>query len=241
MMRNPFNFRRVMPFRTGPDRIACIFRSASLDNLSVEAATRLHRRIGISTFIDLQHYGSAEPIWGRLALNKVGISRIHVAIRSRARSPQTSEPDSDEYANYYASILEECAASFAVAFCEVAFAAPQGVIFACRQGKDRTGLLAAALQEAAEVSADKILSDFARSGVALVRAASEFQGSWRKRGLTRQEYLRRYYLGAAPLAKLQARLGGYGALLRCIVSAAPTQLKMDNAIQVLRGLRGTRG
>ena len=125
----------------------------------------------------------------------------------------------------------------AVAFHEVALAAPDGVIFACQQGKDRTGLLAAALQEAAGVRADRILRDFARSGPALVRAAARYYASWEKRNLTCEEYLRRYTLGAAPLALLQRKLGGYGAVFHRIISAAPANLDMDNAIGILRELR----
>jgi protein-tyrosine phosphatase len=230
-----------MPFRTKPDRLACVFRSASLDGVSVETASRLRNRFGASTVVDLHHAGHTGAAETDSALRDVGFKIVHVAIRATVPSPRTRDPSSEDYADYYASMLEECAASFAVAFYEISLAAPAGVIFACRQGKDRTGLLAAALQEAVEVKADKILGDFARSGAALIRAVPEYRDSWEKRGLSRGEYLGRYFLGAAPLARLQNRLGGYGALFRRIISAAPTHLKMDCAIDTLIRLRGSSG
>jgi hypothetical protein len=54
-------------------------------------------------------------------------------------------PNAQDYADWYESMLNTCGASFARAFCAVASVAGEGVVFACQHGKDRTGLLAAAM------------------------------------------------------------------------------------------------
>lgn len=234
MTGNPINFRRLSAFRTISARTSCIFRSASLDDLSSEAAWRLRYRLGINTFVDL-HNGPS--VTRNQSISEVGIRHLHRPIRTVMPSPQIPYPSAEDYAEYYAHVLAQCGADFAIAFYEVARAAPEGVVFACRQGKDRTGLLAAALQQAVGLRVDTILGDFARSGPALIRAADRHRTSWEKRNLNREEYLHRYTLGAAPLVLLESGLGGYGSLLRRIITAAPSGLNMDNAIDTLCRLR----
>ena len=236
-MGNPINFRRLSAFRTVFARTSCIFRSASLDDLSSEAAWRLRYRLGINTFIDLHNDTSVTRNLGTQSISEVGISHIHTPIRMDVPSPQVPYPSAEDYAEYYAQLIDKCGADFAIALYEVARAAPEGVVFACRQGKDRTGLLAAALQQAVGLRVDTILGDFARSGPALIRAADRYRTSWEQRNLKREEYLHRYTLGAAPLVLLESGFGGYGTLLRRIITAAPSGLNMDNAIDTLCRLR----
>jgi len=227
------NFRPLpaLSLREPPRRR--VFRSASLDGLSPALLRRLTEQLAIGTYVDLHGDEGCSGDAG----STPGPRRVRAPVRSTARSPNGAVPTAADYADYYAAILEDCGGALAAAFQAVAVAAPTGVVFACQQGKDRTGLVAAALLEAAGVPREAILRDYGRSGPALARAAERQRASWEKRGFTRDAYLNRYRLGHAPLALFLDRLGPASRpLLARLVTAAPPGTDMDTAITTMERL-----
>src|ERR1700729_3887448 len=98
-----------------------------------------------------------------------GLERvIHLPITTHA-SPPGAVPTGHDYVEYYTEMLGN-AAAFARAFVAVGEHIERGVLFSCSQGKDRAGLLAAALLEAAGCSRETILADYARSMPAIARS-----------------------------------------------------------------------
>lgn len=233
------NFRPLAGFRRPETQQLCVYRSGTLGATSSDDITDLRDRFGIAAYVDLHHRKDQfeqEPVSGHLI--SAGIAVICVPITAIVSSPKTADPTAGEYAAYYAAILDQCAASLARAFCEVARFGAGGVLFACLQGKDRAGILAAALHEAIGTSREDILRDYAQSGPALDRIAGIFGCSAEKRGLALEQYRRRYQLGAGPMAALFELLGGSSQkpIFSRLAVAADSTCDMDAAVKSLLAL-----
>ena len=235
------NFRALEPFRRPIDGRPCMFRSAALQpgrNYEVGMALARH---GIGTVVDLRTESERASAGGPVALG-AEVATIQVPVRTRRASPSGPFPSAQDYAAYYVAILEDAAAAMAHAFVLVAQASLQGVVFGCAQGKDRTGLLAAAILEAIGAPRSTIAHDFALSGAALKEEAKLWESHWRRRGLDRKSYMRRYDLGEAPLQLLYDSLpSGSTPVLSALEAAAEPHVDLGGAVAILRRLANQTG
>jgi hypothetical protein len=200
--------------RDGPPPAYRVYRSAALSLYGGENIGRLQDALRIDSYVDLR--SEAERAHDSQDCRRSVQGFRHVAfhpITTRVAPPSSATPTSADYLPYYRSMLEN-APTFARAFVTVGEYAEQGgVAFGCSQGKDRTGLLAAALLEAAGCSREQILQDYATSLEELSRSELLSPEYWEARGLTREAYMRRFQLGDGPLRLLLDDLQSGGRTL----------------------------
>ena len=87
--------------------------------------------------------------------------------RAAAAPIASAVVDNDTFVDRYLYRLERAATEFVAAASVVARGAEEGVLIHCTAGKDRTGLLAAALLDALGVDDELIVEDYALSGPAM--------------------------------------------------------------------------
>jgi hypothetical protein len=121
------------------------------------------------------------------------------------------------YSDYYVGILENSGSSLARMFRSVARNLHAPLLIGCHCGKDRSGLLIAALLSVCGYHRDVIVEDFARTGDYLLPHADHFEDKWLRRGHTKQQYLHRLrtHAGTLRLAleKIDSRWGSMELLL----------------------------
>ncbi|WP_339466605.1 tyrosine-protein phosphatase [Pseudomonas sp. EA_65y_Pfl2_P74] len=238
----PLNFRPLNPLRRGAYLQHCIYRSSAFSSTTGASATITSHEISafsgeIRWYVNLCSIEeSSRMVPSTMWLGQ--FRRIDIPIEVPWCESASAKPTAQDYAAWYESMLDICGASFAKAFYVVASAAVDGVVFACRHGKDRTGLLAAAILEAAGTSRKLILEDYAKSGAALLLNAHTFAESWKKRGISREDYAQRFSLGDSPLRCLYSRIGRgtETPILDAIAGAAPLDLGFQTALKSVRAM-----
>jgi protein-tyrosine phosphatase len=209
-----------------------VYRSAALRHYGHEGVKYICRELGLQVHLDLrsEEERKQDPpfVLETMAFFK---RTIAVPITTMMPSPSNSQPTAKDYVQYYYAVLYSSAA-FSSAFITVGEYIEQGILFSCSQGKDRTGLLAAAILEAAGCSRAVILSDYAKTMQDLATGECSEPRNWEKRGLDRAAYLRRYELGDAPLRLLLQELDfSKSSLLQIFRFYAEDRLAFDNAVK----------
>ena len=144
----------------GRTRPGMYLRSAD-PRFVTEAGWRAARRAGVRTVVDLRNPGEAE------LLAVPGIRREHIALDDiDDRDFWQQVGDLNCCPLYYPAFLERKAERCAAAITVLARARP-GVMFHCRGGRDRTGLIAILLLALAGVTRQAIMEDYLRSTAAL--------------------------------------------------------------------------
>jgi hypothetical protein len=107
----------------------------------------------------------------------------------------------------YQALIDANRAAFQTAARLIA-QAPEGAatLVHCSHGKDRTGLLVAALMEKAGADRADILAHFAACVSALRFSGQAFRAHWQKRRMSQEAYLARFSIGAEGLASLYRSL-----------------------------------
>lgn len=192
--------------RVGTGRRWRLYRSVAMRHLGQEGLEAWIRHRGLLTWVDLRtvEERARDPSWTRF-VGKVGLQVVHRPLRAILPAASCPYPQASDYVSYLASILDDLDA-FVGALEAVVDGLAEGVVVGCSQGKDRTGLVCAALLELDGASWEEVAEDYARALEALAEGAIAEERSWNSRGLTRSQYLRRYKLGSAPLSGLLARL-----------------------------------
>ncbi len=230
----PLNCRLLMALQRADSSPAGIYRSSAYlaDGLAQPAALSSE----IRWFVNLR--GAEEASVSASADWFAQFRRIDSPIVCPWPSHVGTDPDAHDYAAWYEAMLTSTGKAFATAFCAVAAVAAEGVIFACQHGKDRTGLLAAAILEAVGTPRELILADYAKSGAHLTAHGDVFLRSWEKRQMSREAYLKRFNLGDAPLRHLYRQLGEQRAtpILDAISAASSEQSSLRQAISKIRAI-----
>jgi protein-tyrosine phosphatase len=209
-----------------------VYRSAALRHYGPKGIEHICQNLDVQVHLDLRGEQERKQDPPFVAETMAIFQRtLVVPITTMMPSPFGSQPTVHDYVHYYRSLLKELTA-FSSAFIIVGEYIEQGILFSCSQGKDRTGLLAAALLEAAGCSRATILSDYAQSAQALATGELAEPRNWEKRGLNRAAYLRRYELGDAPLRLLLQELDRSKlSLLQMFRFNAVDRLAFDNVVQ----------
>jgi hypothetical protein len=198
------NFRPLRHLRHPETGEYCVFRAATAGFDISRIPIELQEPYRLGFFVDLRTDDERRTV-GKTG-DFGGLSVTHVPIENRRSLPAHRPPEPNDYADWYEEILHDSGFALAHALATIANLVDGGVLFGCTQGKDRSGLLAAAILEAAGVSRVAILDDYGLSGPALDYHAQLFAGHWLKKGMTRDSYVKRYWLGSEPLARLYDRL-----------------------------------
>ncbi|MFI5783458.1 tyrosine-protein phosphatase [Nocardia sp. NPDC051570] len=170
------NFRDLGGYQAADGRTVRwgqLYRSDSLGKLRGEDWDRF-LQLGIRTVIDLRYPWEIEAA-GRIPQSDRFAYANH-SIEHRPYEHADVDPDIDPW-RYLADHYAEVAADGIVEIREVLelIATDEGpAVFHCAAGKDRTGLIAALLLTALDISTDQILTDFALTE----RATPHFIANW---------------------------------------------------------------
>ncbi len=185
---NTVNFR---PVGGGDAALGGIYRTGTLCRLNAAAANALRETMAVRAFIDLRSHSELSRQGRPESLTAAGIAWIHTPIEGYDHHAiATLQPSPVDYARYYQSMLERAGHAIVRALDRIA-AARGPLAFGCYAGKDRTGIVAAALLELAGRSRDDIRADYAQSTEYMRKSAHFFQANWQKRDLSREAYLDR--------------------------------------------------
>ena len=189
-----------------------LFRSDALNELSAADVALLTGDLRVTTVVDLRT-GFERQRDARRPLERTGIEIIHAPLLTERNAAAVEKPGLT-LAQRYLRILELAGEPLVHAVSAVA-RAPGAVIVHCAAGKDRTGLIIAAILGVLGVGDDDIVADYALT--------TEHLGGIEQRLLRRSESLGSIpgAVMAAPaeamrdvLAGLRDRHGSVGAFLR---------------------------
>jgi protein-tyrosine phosphatase len=154
---------------------------------------------GIRTFVDLRSDAEYSEVGTPLALIEIGISWVRCPVTGYDMRPLKSpEPDSQAYADVYLSMFEQCSDALINAVRKILAVVDVPVVFGCTAGKDRTGVLAALLLDAAGTPFDAICKEHARSATALLADIDRFNSRRFRKEESVEQYAQR--LNAQPEA-----------------------------------------
>lgn len=195
-----------------------ILRSASLHRLTDAGAAAL-ADAGVRTVIDLR---SDEELEREVTpdLTRFGIRSVHAPVFQTNASPVGLGTDTfPGYGFVYERFLDVGAPAYRTLF-ETVADTDDGVLFHCAAGKDRTGVGAALLLEAAGVVHDDIVADYVLTAALLRPQVEEWLPEMKSRGITEERALE---LMDAPadaietaLATVREKHGGADSYLRSI-------------------------
>lgn len=177
------NFRDLGGYRTADGhrvRWGRLFRADAVSSLRAEEWPRF-RELGIGTVIDLRYPYEIEangrvPQYDGLVYHNLSVE--HRPYEQAALDPAI-EP-ARYFADRYAELLADGTAELRRALEVIAFEADAPVLFHCRTGKDRTGVLAALLLALLGVSEEDIVDDYALTELATQRFVADWKADPRK-------------------------------------------------------------
>ncbi|WP_225728104.1 MULTISPECIES: tyrosine-protein phosphatase [unclassified Nocardia] len=222
------NFRDLGGYRAGDGRTVRwgqLYRSDSLGKLRGDDWERF-RKLGVRTVIDLR-YPWEIGARGRVPQPEL-FTYANLSIEHRPYDQAEIDPEVDPW-RYLADRFAEVAADGVVEIRKVFELIADGdgpTVFHCAAGKDRTGLIAALVLTALDVSEDQIIADFALTDA----AAPHFVANWKANNPGRT--LRWPGYGRAPetvmrlvLEDLTATYGSAAAYLTSTVGITPTTIE----------------
>lgn len=196
----------------GMTRSGTVLRSAGLHALGATAQAQL-LEYGLTTVIDLRNADEIErepnPFVHQDAVRYVHVPLFAGLANGETRSANAPLPSLE---GLYVGALERCQDEFRAVLEQVAVNTTGVTLFHCTAGKDRTGLIAALLLGAADVTEAAIIEDYAlterQAGALLERLLEEAV----RNGMDREGFARlltaRPATMEATLAYLTGRYGG---------------------------------
>ncbi|MGW0246780.1 tyrosine-protein phosphatase [Nocardia goodfellowii] len=173
------NFRDLGGYHSADGRTVAwrlLYRSDSLGKLRDTDWERF-LELGIDTVIDLRYPWETEA--NGLVPHPERFRYANRSIEHRPYDQADVDPDLDPW-RYLADRFAEVAADGVTEIretLELIASADGPTVFHCTSGKDRTGLIAALLLTALDVSEDQILADFARTDLATTRLVTDWKAA----------------------------------------------------------------
>jgi protein-tyrosine phosphatase len=184
------NFRDLGGYVTGDGRTVAwgrLYRSDSLGKLRDEDWGRF-LDLGIRTVIDLRYPWEVED--GGSVPQRERFVYANCSIEHRPYDQADIDPEVDPW-RFLADRFAEVAADGVEEIRQVIELIAHGegpAIFHCASGKDRTGLIAALVLSALDVSEEQILADFALTELATARLTADWKAWYPDRVLTWPSY-----------------------------------------------------
>jgi len=167
---NVINFRDIGGYRTRDGRTVAwrrLFRSAELRHLSGNDLEKLRGEIGLTSVLDLRNTYEVEH-QGRGLLGTAGFKYYNVPFISDDGMPEKKIPSYDGFhsmGEFYVHLVRQNGFNRQVIAALEIVAEPDNhpLVFHCAAGKDRTGILAAVILGALDVTDDDIQQDYCLS------------------------------------------------------------------------------
>lgn len=213
------NYR--MPVASGL-RPGLLHRSGDSTAITGDEAGALVARHRLRTLLDLRSDAEVARYGPPAGLLVHGVRWVRVPLTGYPRDTIAApRPGVADRTRYLHSILTETEpGSWPRLFRELAGVSARPFLLSCHFGKDRTGVVVAALLALVGTPLAEIAADYAAGRADLVARADHFRDKWLRRGHTREEYLSRLHTSPLTmerwLTEVGARHGGVGAALRAL-------------------------
>lgn len=183
------NFRPVQCLHVRPGHL---HRSADLRVLSRDECRRLYVEYGVRAVLDLRSAEERERD-GLPTASGVGLVDHHVPLTGYPHAPIGSpRPDAADYARYYTGMVRESSAEdLRTLFATLARVAHEPFLLACYCGKDRTGVVTAALMVLSGCDDACVATEYGRTVEGLIPHVDHFSRLWTGYGHTREDFLAR--------------------------------------------------
>jgi protein-tyrosine phosphatase len=146
----------------GRTRFGRLLRSGTLQDLTAADVTYLVTAVGIRTVVDLRQGDEAEREGSALSdIPRVRYLSMPLSSAGNIRPDTVVDAAEMDIVAHYLALLEASAGNIVSAARVFADDAGLPAVFHCAAGKDRTGVLAAVLLDAAGVSSGAIIADYA--------------------------------------------------------------------------------
>ncbi|MFG1702545.1 tyrosine-protein phosphatase [Nonomuraea sp. M3C6] len=227
-----YNFRDLGGYQAADGREVRwgrLFRSDSLARLEGLDWARF-QELGIRTVIDLRYPWEIEA-QGRVPAQR-GLAYFNFSIEHRPYDQAEIDPDVDPWrylADRYAEVALDGVNELRQAL-EVIAAGTGPLVFHCKSGKDRTGLVAALVLSLLGVAEDDIVEDFALTELATDRLLADWRAANPGRELRWPAY------GRAPADIMRLSLADMTATYGSIHAYATERLGIDK--ELISRLRG---
>ena len=176
------NVRHIGGYRTSDGRTTTdsIVRSASLHRLTDDGVRALADS-GVRTIVDLRSSVERERD-ATPSLDHAGLRHVIAPVFEQDHSPVGMDKEFPGYAIVYQRMLESGRNAYRTLF-ETIAESPDGVLFHCAAGKDRTGVAAALMLGLAGVEPDTIIDDYRVSFELLAPLLTEWLPKMAERGI----------------------------------------------------------
>ncbi|WP_042365256.1 tyrosine-protein phosphatase [Streptacidiphilus neutrinimicus] len=175
-------------------RPGLLHRAADLRGLSADECRRLSTDHGVRAVLDLRSAAERERDGlPATAAPGLGLTDHHVPITGYPHDPiATPRPGAGDYARYYTGMVERSdAGQLRTLFATVAAVAHRPFLLACYCGKDRTGVVTAALMTLAGCDDVCVAVEYGRTADALLPHVDHFSRLWTGYGHTREDFVAR--------------------------------------------------
>ncbi|MBL1077075.1 tyrosine-protein phosphatase [Nocardia sp. 2] len=225
------NFRDLGGYRSADGRTVrwqALYRADSLGKLA-GTDRELFGSLGIRTVVDLRYPWEIDR--DGAVPDRELLSYANFSIEHRPYDQAGTDPEIDPWrflADKFAEVAADGVAEIRQAV-EMIATADGPTVFHCTSGKDRTGLLAALLLTALDVSEEQILADFALTELATARFVADWHARYAPKVLRWPGY------GRAPAEVIRLALDDltatYGSPMRYLTAHAGVT---DSVIEQLR-------
>lgn len=201
------NFRAVRARGLTPDRM---FRCGAVTTYTAHDAAVLRDRYGIRTLIDLRSQREIDKYGRPKALLDAGIRWVNAPLTGYRSTPiDKPRPTSADVLAYYHGMLADAQPeSWPNLFGALAPVVHEPFLVCCHCGKDRTGVVVAAVLDTVGSPAEDIAADYGAGAADLVAHVDLFEDKWTKRGHTRDDYLTRMRVTPDTMARFLAEVPG---------------------------------
>ncbi|MGA5562906.1 tyrosine-protein phosphatase [Streptomyces platensis] len=184
-------------------RPGMLHRSGDLTAFTSDEAGVLVARHGLASVLDLRSDPEVERYGPPGGLLAHGVRWLRVPLTGYPRdSIAARRPGVADRTRYLHGILTEAApGSWPFLFRTLAGAADRPFLLSCHFGKDRTGVVVAAVLALVGAPRHEISADYAAGMPDLLAKADRFSDKWLRRGHTREEYLSRLHTSPATMER----------------------------------------
>jgi len=206
------NYRvpRVSGLRPGT-----VHRCGDVTAFTADEAGFLVKQHGLATVLDLRSDPEVErygPPSGFLA-HDVGWLRVPLTGYPRDTIDARRPGVTDRTRYLHGILTDSVPGSWPRLFRALAEVTDRPFLVTCHFGKDRTGVVVAALLTLAGAPAHEIAADYAAGATDLLAKADRFQDKWLRRGHTREDYLSRLRTSPVTMERWLAEVGtGHGGI-----------------------------
>lgn len=174
---------------SGKLKAPCLYRSGELALISDKNAI-LIKELGIDCNIDLRSCQEIEKKYPDKII-KNGVYWKHFPLKTKNEIINKIFPDFKDYSYYYCDLLERNKDIIVSLFYFIATSEFKRIIVSCYAGKDRTGIIIFLIMIVLGVDKELIIEDFVLSKKFLAKDIEYFKENWKKRGINKEEYLKR--------------------------------------------------